>query len=102
MLEQGLCALHPPRTCFSLKESIEGKEMGSSPVTWAGGSGLEGKWPAHELRSLGAPRINEAIRAAKDGVRKTVCAGDQMVCSLRNGQQTLCAFGKSADKSGLH
>lgn len=75
--------------------------MGCSPVTWAGGSGLEGKWPVRELWSLGAPRINEAVRAAKDGVRKTVCAGDQMVCSLQNGRQTLRAFGKTANRSGL-
>ena len=51
-----------------------------------------------QLWSLGAPRINEAIRAAKKGVRKTVFADDQMICSLRNGQETLHAFGKTANK----
>lgn len=53
-----------------------------------------------ELQSLGAPRINEAIRAAKNGVGKTVFADDQMVRSLQNGQETLHAFGKTANKSG--
>lgn len=51
---------------------------------------------------MGAPRINEAIRAAKNGVRKTLFAADQMVCFLQNGQETLHAFGKTANKSGLH
>lgn len=37
MLEQGLCALHPPCTCFPLKGSTGGKEMGCSLVIRAEG-----------------------------------------------------------------
>lgn len=53
-----------------------------------------------ELQSLGAPGKNEAIRAAKNGVRKAVFADDQTVCSLQNGQETLHAFGETTNKSG--